>query len=584
MGYLLFMDNSSERRYPFEDAAPQVAGYVVGRKLGRGASAAVWLVTEERSGRRFALKCFAPSLGPDGGGNEPGLAEVEAGVRKEIRILSVLEHEHLVKAHSVVRLDGAGDGGLGLVMDYAAGGSLAQLVASRGKLSVGETVTILTPVAQALAYLHGKGFTHSDVSPGNVLFSGQGKPLLADLGLGRMLGEAADASAQGTAGFADPSPVDAVRAGLQPERDVYSAAALGWYCLTGLAPQPSAQRPPLSLLVPDVPAELAAALEAGLCEDRRMRPGAAELAAAVYRSAPAAPVDLSVSVHPAVLPELLTRRAAPGPRYSRYKQVLRALGRRLPGMRPGSPHPDGGRKQRRQRAKGPGRLGPGAQESGGLGPGDPGPAGGRPGGGTGPRHSRRAASKPAVNRVAYAAVLAVAAASVVCFLWVAGGLQESPSQGQSATAAAGHERAGERTAVPDHIQELLAAADPVQAVHGLAWLRSHALSSGELDLLDEVNAANSAAAAADNAVRARLAGSGHVLEGFTTTLAQVSASPESTRERAVVAVSSATSAFEERNAAGDVVASGAAGAGQRLRLVLVPVDGKWRIREILGPG
>jgi hypothetical protein len=42
---------------------------------------------------------------------------------------------------------------------------------------VGETVTVLTPVAQALAYLHGQGFTHADVSPGNVLFTAHGKEL-----------------------------------------------------------------------------------------------------------------------------------------------------------------------------------------------------------------------------------------------------------------------------------------------------------------------------------------------------------------------------------------------------------------------
>ena len=180
----------------------------------------------------------------------------------------------------------------------AAGGSLGQLVAGRGRLGPGETVTVLTPIAQALAYLHGQGFTHGDVSPGNVLFTAHGKPLLADLGVARMVADAAAVADAGTEGFRDPAPVDAVRAGLQPERDVYSLAALGWYCLTGRAPEPGAQRPPLPLLVPGVPAALAAALESGLQEDRRLRPSAAELAAAVHRSAVAVPVDLSVSVHP----------------------------------------------------------------------------------------------------------------------------------------------------------------------------------------------------------------------------------------------------------------------------------------------
>ncbi|MDD1478025.1 protein kinase domain-containing protein [Arthrobacter sp. H16F315] len=184
---------------------------------------------------------------------------------------------------------------------------------------------MLTPIAQALAYLHGLGFTHGDVSPGNVLFTAHGKPLLADLGVARMVADARAVAGAGTAGFSDPAPVDAVRAGLQPGRDVYSLAALGWYCLTGHPPQPGPQRPPLPLLVPGVPPALAAALESGLHEDRRLRPSAGELAAAVHRSAGAAPVDLSVSVHPTVLPQLLTRRTLPGTARERRVEQLRSL-------------------------------------------------------------------------------------------------------------------------------------------------------------------------------------------------------------------------------------------------------------------
>ena len=307
-------------------AEPQVSGYAVGRLLGTGSSAAVWLATEQRTGRDFALKCFrAP-----GERARSGEAMTEHAVRREIRILSVLEHEHLIRSHDAVRLAGGPEGGTGLLMDYAPGGSLAALVGARGRLSVGETVTVLTPLAQALGYLHSKGFTHSDVSPGNVLFTGQGKPMLSDVGVARMVGDPADRAGYGTPGFVDPLPVDAVRAGLQPGRDVYSAAAVGWFCLTGSAPQRTADRPPLSLLVPDVPKELAAVLEAGLNEDRRLRPTALALATEVYRSAPPLPVDLASAVHPTVIPELLTRRSAAVQKPAdRVRRHLQAAHRRL---------------------------------------------------------------------------------------------------------------------------------------------------------------------------------------------------------------------------------------------------------------
>ncbi|MDP9983223.1 serine/threonine protein kinase [Pseudarthrobacter oxydans] len=333
------MENFGHGSGSAEAGTPELRGYIVGRELGRGSSAEVWLVTEELSRRDFALKSFVLPEQPSSQHPHVGAEDAENAVRREIGILSVLDHEHLVKAYDVVRLDGPCAGSLGLIMDYAAGGSLGQLMAGRGSLGPGETVTVLTPIAQALAYLHGHGFTHGDVAPGNVLFTAHGKPLLADLGVARMVADAAAVPDAGTEGFRDPAPVDAVRAGLQPERDVYSLAALGWYCLTGRAPEPGAQRPPLPLLVPGVPAALAAALESGLQEDRRLRPTATELASAVHRSAVAAPVDLSVSVHPTVIPQLLTRRTLPGTARARRVEQLRTLPGRFRRPRADAPLP-----------------------------------------------------------------------------------------------------------------------------------------------------------------------------------------------------------------------------------------------------
>lgn len=545
--------------------APEVSGYDVGRLLGRGGSAAVWLATDQVTRRDVALKCFN-AVGPAG---EPQrerrrAVDAEEAVRREVRILSALDHEHLVKAHAVVRVayGTSGGPGLGLVLDYAAGGSLAELLGARGSLAPGETVTVLTPIAQALAYLHRNGFTHGDVSPGNVLFTAQGKPLLADLGVGRMLAEPQDASGAGTDGFRDPAPVDAVRAGLQPERDVYSVAALGWFCLTGRAPEPEPQRPPLPLLVPAVPAELADALEAGLCSDRRRRPSAAELAEAIFRGAPAAPVDLSVSVHSTVLPQLLTRRSLPAGARERRALRLWRWRRRV------ALHPPVGPSARH--ASMPVRRQPGA----------------RPG------------VRPGIRRVSVRRGLAVlvtavlfTAAGVFGTLLLAGRLavgewapEVRPLSGPAAvpvTGAATDPQVAAAGAVPAALQKLLAARRPEDAVRGLAGLRSYALSTGNLGLLEQVNAPASPAAAADAGVGSRLAVSGHVLDGFEARLSLVKRQPESTAARAVVSLSVASPSYRERDAAGTVVAEAAAVPQQRLRLVLVPVDGKWRIQEVL---
>jgi hypothetical protein len=108
-----------------------------------------------------------------------------------------------------------------------------------------------------------------------------------------------------------------------------------------------------------------------------------------------------------------------------------------------------------------------------------------------------------------------------------------------------------------------------------------AFREGKPELLAEVNARNSPAAQADSKISARLQDSGSVLAGFTTSLTSVWTLPESTGARAVVAVTSATSGYEERLANGTVVAVSGPQPGLTLRLVLVPENGTWRIADIL---
>lgn len=563
--------------------APEIAGYDVVRLLGRGGSADVWLATEQKSGKHYAVKCFRPV--PESPGN-PALGEEE--MKREIRILSVLDHPHLIRAHHAVRLAGPGSAAA-LTMDYAAGGSLAQLVGARGRISVGETVTVLTPIAQALGYLHGKGFTHSDVAPGNVLFTGQGKPMLSDVGVARMIGDPGSTELPGTCGFLDPAPLDAVRAGLQPERDVYAAAALGWFCLTGEAPGRTVDRPPLSLLVPGVPKDLALALEAGLNEDRRQRPTAMALATALYRSAAPLPVDLAEAVHPSVIPELLTRRHNPGQDSGaglggKLRGIIRRaetcrLARRTPPAPmmpfPQAPHTAPLRgKHADSRARGP------------------------------------AWSATRVLRGAALPVLAAVGAGIWWLSAVAGsgtgltaggpapaaslvagpggddatGAEAGTSSNGSGTDAAGNDVAGMDAAVIDAARRQARSADPLLAVTGMAALRDHALSSGSLELLEAVNAPGSPAAAADQRLAAHLDSGGLRLDGFTSTLSELTADDGATGALAVVRLTSATSAYRTVDAGGTEVAAGTPSPAQRLRLVLLRVDGQWQISEILPGG
>lgn len=502
---------------------PVVPGYTCSRLLGRGASATVWLAARNADGARFAVKY------PDeGAGNPQGMERL----RREASIVSAASHEHLVSIHELVKVPGSTEGGaagIAVVMDYAPGGSLADVISARGKIGVGECVTVLTPMAQALAHLHSQGIGHGDVSPGNVLFTAQGKPLLADLGLAGLLGERQQSLGAGTPGFTEPSsspsyrPTDA----LQPARDIYSLAALGWYCLTGKAPEPARNRPPLAVLVPDVPKALVGVLEAGLDPDAKARPTAKEFSAAIYRTAPPEPVDLAGSVHASVIPELLTRRAA-GTR-GRRRRVLQGFARRPNPAFAASPSVEPGQGKRLLLKRG---------------------------------------------------LIGAGCLAVGCATWLVGSGNSVPQPAPAAAVAVAGNTPVAQPDIPGVLREQLGSPDAGAAMTALAAVRDLALNEGRPELLELVNVPGSPAAIADQSLAEQLTSQGVHLAGFSTELKAVEQASKD-GNHAVMAVTAVTSSYEERNAQGQVIRWKPDGKEQHIAVVLIRVDGKWRISEIL---
>ncbi len=69
-----------------------------------------------------------------------------------------------------------------LVLARVAGLSLAQLLAARGSIGVGEAITVLVPIHETLDRLHRGGVTHGRVRADAVLFGADGAPVLARFG------------------------------------------------------------------------------------------------------------------------------------------------------------------------------------------------------------------------------------------------------------------------------------------------------------------------------------------------------------------------------------------------------------------
>ncbi|HEX8804816.1 MAG TPA: serine/threonine-protein kinase, partial [Acidimicrobiales bacterium] len=197
-----------------------VGDYELEHQIGAGASGTVWRA--RRPGpvaRTVALKRLRAGSG----------AVDLARLHREATVLTELDHPHVVR---VIEVLDDGDG-IALAVQYAPGGSLADLLVERGRLAPGQLVAVAAPVADALASAHRRGVLHGDVKPANVLFTSDGEPLLTDFGVARTLGRLTSDQISGTAEYLAPELLDG--APPDPRADVY---ALGVVCYEALAGRP----------------------------------------------------------------------------------------------------------------------------------------------------------------------------------------------------------------------------------------------------------------------------------------------------------------------------------------------------------
>jgi eukaryotic-like serine/threonine-protein kinase len=255
-----------------ERATWVVPGYVAEELIGFGATGEVWRGRATDTAETVALKRLRA------GATDHARRRLE----REAALLATIDHPHLLRVRELVS---TGEETV-LVLDHAAGGSLATLLRRRGRLRPGEVVTVLAPVAAALAYAHDQGLVHGDVSAANVLFTAEGRPMLADLGVARALGERDEPSC--TPDYLDP----AVAAGAVPgpASDVFMVAAVAVHALTGAPPwradspqqatalAAAGRVPELSGLLPDGPESLTRAVQRALSASPAERGTATDLA------------------------------------------------------------------------------------------------------------------------------------------------------------------------------------------------------------------------------------------------------------------------------------------------------------------
>lgn len=144
-----------------------VGGYRIVRKLGQGSRANVFLGHSQRQGSGpVAIKIYQSGVS-------------DASIGSEAEALVRADGEHSLRLLDVTT---APDGAPALILARVTGPSLARLLADRGRVQLGEAITILAPLSGALSRLHGRGVVHAGLGAHSVLFDSAGAPVLARFG------------------------------------------------------------------------------------------------------------------------------------------------------------------------------------------------------------------------------------------------------------------------------------------------------------------------------------------------------------------------------------------------------------------
>jgi serine/threonine-protein kinase len=296
--------------------------YHVEAEIGRGGMAVVYRALDTRLRRKVALKVLPPELA--------FREEVRRRFLREAQMAAQLSHPNIVPIYSVDETSGLVYFAMGLVE----GDPLSKLLYLEPRPPIAMVRRLLREVADALQYAHAHGVVHRDIKPDNILVEAtSGKALVTDFGIAR----AAEGDARltltgiavGTPAYMSPEQAMGERE-IDGRADIYALGIVAYQMLAGELPFQAANTPsmlmkhlserprPLLELRPDLPANLASAIERALAKGPNERwPDAASFRDALDERAPVtltstpAATNVTDARHPSVAE---APAAAPPPR------------------------------------------------------------------------------------------------------------------------------------------------------------------------------------------------------------------------------------------------------------------------------
>jgi serine/threonine-protein kinase len=244
--------------------------------------AAVWAGTNERTGKRVALKVILLSL---------STTRVAQNLfQREALAASRVNHPNVVNVFDILEHEGM----TCIVMELLEGESLASRIAREGVLSVNDAVRLLLPAMRGVAAANAQGVIHRDLKPQNIFIciEPDGRIVttkVLDFGVSVIMERVIDPSAGsvpalavGTPAYMSPEHILGA-AHIDGRADVYGFGVLLYEALTGQMPFPGEPGPALfdhilnrpalavTLFRPDLPPGLVRIIETAMAREPDQR-------------------------------------------------------------------------------------------------------------------------------------------------------------------------------------------------------------------------------------------------------------------------------------------------------------------------
>ncbi|XP_027869925.1 serine/threonine-protein kinase BRSK2-like isoform X5 [Xiphophorus couchianus] len=150
--------------------ANYVGPYRLEKTLGKGQTGLVKLGLHCVTGQKVAIKIV----------NREKLSEsVLMKVEREIAILKLIEHPHVLKLHDVYENKKY----LYLVLEHVSGGELFDYLVKKGRLTPKEARKFFRQIISALDFCHSHSICHRDLKPENLLLDEKNNIRIADFGM-----------------------------------------------------------------------------------------------------------------------------------------------------------------------------------------------------------------------------------------------------------------------------------------------------------------------------------------------------------------------------------------------------------------